>query len=203
MTIIVGLKAEGSVYMGADSAGTTAYGVQSSVAVSKLFTNSSMLFGCCGSYRQLQLIQYDLAVPEHTLDIAASEEAGHLVYVDTMKYLVSSFIPALRSVLRAGGTVVNEAGVEHGPDFLLGYDGRLFHVFADFQVSESHDPFDATGSGAEVALGALAATWEWTDHDFRVQKALEIASTYNAFCRPPFVYAHMTPDEDSATGTAD
>ena len=105
--------------------------------------------------------------------------------------MVSELIPAIRQTLKDGGFAKIENSIEEGGTFLVGYAGRLFQIYGDFQVAESADLFDACGAGMDVALGVLHATRKGANPRARLQAALEAASRYNASVRPPFVFESL------------
>lgn len=192
MTCIVALRAGREVILGADSAATNGWGQQGALALEKVFQRDEMLFGCCGSIRQMNLLQYKLRIPEHDVDLKASKDAGQLLEKDTMDYLVSDFIPAVRQLFQHEG--------EDCPSFLLGYRERLFKVHGDYAVTEYTTEYATFGSGGEVALGSLHATqqeqYAQVSPATRVELALDAACTFNAYCRGPYTIIGMRPDAD-------
>lgn len=175
MTCIVGIAAEGKVFMGADSAGVGGWDIANRKDV-KLFKNEGLVIGCTSSFRMIQLLQYQLHPPKRHPD------------TDVMKYMVTDFIEAVRTCLRNGGFMKKEAEVEQGGCFLVGCAGRLFQVHGDFQVAERADGFDACGCGESYALGALAVMSASGPPRERLQGALEIAAHFSAGVRGPFVF---------------
>lgn len=176
MTCIAALVHQGKVYMGGDSAGTSPwYLSQVSVVDDKVFTNGKMLIGACGSFRMLQLLHYSLTPPDYHTD------------VDLYKYMVTDFIGAVRSCLRAGGWAKRENEVESGGTFLVAFNRRLFQVQDEYSVVESAEGYDAIGSGADLALGALYASAGYGQTpEERIRLALEAAEKFNAGVRRPF-----------------
>ena len=70
MTAIVGLVQDGSVYIGADSAGV--YGMSLTVrADTKVFRKKKYLFGFTTSFRMGQLIRYAMKLPKPRGDLDA------------------------------------------------------------------------------------------------------------------------------------
>jgi ATP-dependent protease HslVU (ClpYQ) peptidase subunit len=91
--------------------------------------------------------------------------------------MVTSFMPALRETLR-----------DCSEDFeaLVGLRGRLFHLYGTGQVSEEILDYDACGSGAQVARGALFAQQSTMPARERVKGALEAAERFCSGVRSPF-----------------
>lgn len=174
MTCIVGLKYKNKVYIGADSAGSGTHATDPRKDL-KIFKHSDMLFGFTTSFRMGQLLQYHLSLQK------AKPE------VDPMKYLVTKFIPAARQCLTAGGFAKKDNNVETGGQFIVGFRGRLFVVWSDFQVAETLRPYVAVGCGLEWAEGVLFTLKKSKiSPEEKVKIALEAAVEHSGWVRPPF-----------------
>lgn len=179
MTCIVGLVGADRIYIGADSAGTDSQMGQTIRRDGKLFQNGPYLIGFSGSYRVGQLIQY-AGLPE-----PAQND-------DLPRFMVTTFIESVRQILKAGGVAQKKEEVESGGFFLVAIRGRLFNIASDYQVGESADPFDATGSGERSALGAMYAMKDATlGPTVKITTALEAAERYHAAVRRPFVIREL------------
>lgn len=178
MTCVVGIEAEGVVYMGGDSALSDAdSGCVRMIEDPKVFVAGCLaVVGCCSSLRVLQALKYGFELP-----VARSG-------VDEMTYMVVDFVDAVRSTLQKKGTLKKELGVElHDSHLLVGYRGRLYCVEEDFQVYRVTEPWQAIGSGADLALGSLHSTaGSLQSPCARIRMALEAAAAYNCAVRPPF-----------------
>lgn len=175
MTCIVGIAADGKVFMGADSAGVGGWDIANRKDV-KVFKNEGLVIGCTTSFRMIQLLQYQLHPPKRHPD------------TDVMKYMVTDFIEAVRTCFRNGGFMTKDKEAEAGGSFLVGCAGRLFQVHGDFQVAERADGFDACGCGESYALGALAVMSASGPVRERLEVALSIAERFSAAVRGPFVF---------------
>lgn len=171
MTAIVGLVHKGKVYIGGDSAGSTPYTVTDRLD-EKVFINGPFVIGFTTSYRMGQLLRYSLSV---------TPPAG-----DPFKYMVTTFVDAVRDCLKAGGYAKKESDTETGGSFLVGHKGRLFYIDADYQVGEHRDGYCACGSGAEAALGSLYST-PTLKPVARLTRALEAAEHFYPGVRGPFL----------------
>jgi hypothetical protein len=154
VTCIVGIVGRKGVLIAGDAQGTTGNGefyyAQREDVSAKVFQLSDLLaVGYCGSGRFGQILQYHVmeGLEEPTLNM------------DEHKWVIKEFIPHLRSVADIHGHLHiyhedNSEGI--GPsNFIMGVRGRLFTVWSDFGVDEHVLPFDAIGSGGEVASGVL------------------------------------------------
>lgn len=172
MTCVVGLVTSDRVYIGVDSAAISGW-TRRATNLKKVFRRGPFLIGYTTSFRMGQLLEHQLDVPPQ------SEEQGD------MAFMVSVFVESARRLLKERGFARIEANSESGGQFLVGYRGRLYSIESDFQVGEMSDGFDAIGSGAEVALGAMKAL-EGMKPTQRVRKALEIASHFNMGVGAPY-----------------
>jgi hypothetical protein len=77
---------------------------------------------------------------------------------------------------------------ETGFEALVGFRGRLFHLYGTNQITEELAGYDACGSGAQVARGSLFST----DHEphvspkTRITLALKAAERFTSSVRAPF-----------------
>lgn len=172
MTCIIGLVAGGRVWMGADSAGVSGWDLTVR-ADSKVFRNGPYVMGFTTSFRMGQLLRHSLKPPE-------------LPDKGLERFMVTTFVDAVRDCLKAGGWASKTNEREDAGDFLVGVRGRLYAVCNDYQVAESVDGYMALGCGADFAMGALAAT-EGQSPRRRVTAALGIAQRFSAGVRGPFV----------------
>lgn len=174
MTCIAGLIDNGKVYMGADSAATNSSFSLSVRADQKVFVKDDFIMGFTTSYRMGQLLQYNL-------QLSPRPESQ-----DIFEYMVTSFVEAVRKCLKDGGFAEKKDEKETAGTFLVGYQGRLFCVEGGYQVEETLLPYNAIGSGIDIALGALFANGHLEPEE-RILQALEAAEQFNAGVRRPFI----------------
>lgn len=190
MTCIVGVVSRESVYVGGDSAGVGGWDLTVR-RDAKVFRNGPFLMGFTTSFRMGQLLRYGLNVrgsERYDPHQPALGECGP--GVDPFRYMVTEFVDAVRTLLKAGGFAVKDKEQESGGTFLVGFRNRLFRVDSDFQVGESADGIDAVGAGAAVALGSLHTSGKMMPEiaaERRVTLALEAAERLNGAVRGPFV----------------
>lgn len=106
---------------------------------------------------------------------------------DVYEFMVTDFIDAVRTRLKAAGWARRSEEQEQGGCFLVGYQGRLFKVEGDYQVGESAYGYDAVGCGGDVACGSLFSTTGRLNPEDRVRTALMAAEAHNAGVRGPFL----------------
>jgi hypothetical protein len=149
MSCVVGMVDRGDVYIGGDSG---VFGDEDFLVmrIPKVFERKPFIFGTVGTFRAAQLLQFVFRV--------TPRKRGQDVY----EYMITSFVEAVRTCWRSGGVMnssVNEdcTGADFAESFLVGYEGRLFRLEADFSLIESASGFDAIGAGEHHARGALEA----------------------------------------------
>lgn len=173
MTCIVGFVEGDRVWMGGDSAGVGGYYSLTVRGDAKVFRNGPMLFGFTSSFRMGQILRYALTVPDHD------------PRVDTMHYMATTFVDAVRDCLKARGFAKRSQEAEQGGTFLVGYKGQLFCVEDDYQIAVPVDGFHAVGCAHDVAKGALFASAHLSGRD-RAILALQAAERCSAGVRAPF-----------------
>ncbi len=185
MTCIAGVLAGNRTYIGGDSAGTAGDDLIIR-ADQKVFRNGEFLIGFAGSFRMGQLLRFAFVPPKHPKR------------QDTYRYMVTTFVDAVRDCLKKGGLAQKEHDVEEVEGILLvGYRGRLFIVDCDYSVAEPVDGFAAVGCGCQVANGALYVT-EGMEPKKRVRQALDAAERHCNAVRRPF-YVQVIDKEETET----
>lgn len=195
MTCIVAVTDGRRVVMGGDSAGVTGIGLDCelySLANAKVFRTGPYAIGFTTAYRIGQILRYHVTWPEPPTRPEAFEG-----------FLVTEVVPEVRRALETGGAMRTENGQTRGGHFLLAWGGQLFGILEDFCVVRPHLPYAAIGAGKQAAYGALEilADQPALSLENRVQRALEVAQTYNPWVRAPFCLVSTDdPPTDSAQG---
>lgn len=175
MTCIVGCEHKGAVYIGGDSAGTASNMHQRVRKDKKVFIKGEFIIGFCGSFRMGDLLK-------HTMKLPKPQKGG-----DDVAYMVNDFVDALRACLEKENENL-QGDDKLFPAILVGYRGKLFSIEGDYQVGQPEAGFDATGAGADIAIGAMhASEGSWKGPERRIRQALEASALNNASVRPPFV----------------
>jgi len=93
------------------------------------------------------------------------------VYDGTEPYtfMVSKFIPEMRKQHEDAGITLKE---DEDFVFLVGFDGRVFHVAGNYAVLETNTGLYGIGTGAAYALGALA-------QGATIQEAMKVAKKFD------------------------
>lgn len=177
MTCIVGfIDNNEDVYIGADSAGAAGLEIHERKDV-KVFRVQNFLIGYTSSFRMGQLLRFKL--------IVASQKYNQSDY----EYMCTTFIDAVRKLLKDNGYATVDNNKERIGTFLVAYNKHLYCIEGDLQVGENFDNYDSCGSGSYFAFGALHIL----DGDISlnvsqiITKALETATKFCGGVRPPFV----------------
>lgn len=193
MTVIVGICEKGQVWLGADSyMGYGDYALERRwPKVFRLVVPQAegsgvvMLVGESGDQRAGWLVRQLANLPKH--------EAG----VDGLDYVAGPFVDKLREIYKEKGWALSENGREGGSaQLLIGYQGRLFSVWDEFQVVEGAEGYMAMGSGMYFALGALVVT-EGIPPERRLDMVLEAVERHHVYVRRPFVIANCGDDMEA------
>lgn len=172
MTCIIGYEHNGVVWIGGDSAGTASDMTQRVRKDKKVFIRDEFIFGFCGSFRMGDLLK-------HTFVLPSPQKGG-----DDVAYMVNDFVDALRQCFDAENKKSGDEKIV--PYILVGYRGKLFNIQGDYQVAQTEDGYDAVGSGADIALGAMHASQSIKNVKKRIESALAASAKNNAAVRPPF-----------------
>lgn len=175
MTCIVGLESRGAVWIGGDSAGTASNMHQRIRKDPKVFIRGDFIIGFCGSFRMGDLLKHNMNLP------SAGEG------IDPVQFMVNDFVTALRECLDEENKSIQDEREKLSPYILVGFKGKLFNVEGDYQVGQPAAGFDAVGSGADIAIGAMhASRRSLLTPRGRITQALEASALNNAAVRPPF-----------------
>lgn len=195
MTCIVALKDGEDIWFGGDSAATDFGSLnRSQISFPKVFSKRTpegdvALFGFSGSFKIGQLLKYRFIFPERTKNCE-----------DDLEYLTCAFSETLRGVLNDAGFLSTDDDATHhigNSEFLLAYRGNIYMVFGSFEILHVTDPFNASGSGSDFALGSLHTTEELSriKPKDRCLLALQTAEKYNAGVKAPFTIVSLKEEE--------
>lgn len=149
MTLIVGYKYNGIVYMAADSAigfSNAAQSLDIQGVAPKLFARDGMIFGATGTPRASQLVRHRAFFEQPSV----GEDPG--------AFMVKSVAEGIRTCLVNNGHIHETDKEQEIPArgaFLIAYRGRLFQLYADFQVIETDEPFAAIGKRLRIRAGCF------------------------------------------------
>jgi ATP-dependent protease HslVU (ClpYQ) peptidase subunit len=126
--------------------------------VSKVVKNGAITFGAAGYLRAIQVLQYAKLTEPPTDSTAEAVD----------RYVSLELVPAIVAAFKE----VDGEDARKRSIILLAVSGRVYQVSGDGAWVRTADGFYAVGSGADLALGALAAGAKPTE-------AIAIASKYD------------------------
>ena len=149
MTTIVMREREDDVKIAYDSQCTGPYGADE-LEFSKVFTNGELVFGVSGAVRDGNILRFaDLPQPDFNRRAEGSR-------VDC--WVTNQLIPAILTALGDQKAVdVSDGRVSTSNSSLVVVAGRVYRIGHDGSWVRSTNGYYAVGSGADYALGALAA----------------------------------------------
>lgn len=164
----------GTLYFGGDSIGIdgNSYTIRKDP---KVFVKDGVAFGFVGSFRVGQIIRSVFKIPKKR-----DEQSDY-------DYLCSTFIDSLVKCLKSKGFDSGDKNEISDLEFLIGYNGKIYHIMCDFQVAIHTTDYMAIGAGRDFALGYL---WASRDAGFSVEDkvriSLECATSFCSSVKPPF-----------------
>jgi ATP-dependent protease HslVU (ClpYQ) peptidase subunit len=180
MTIIVGYKDQGKVWMGCDSCATDGDGNIMTLKQQKIFKlNNQMLIGHTGGIRGRQII-------EHNEWLLPYDKENHDGEDPLMQYLCTFFIDALNELFK--DLDYSKEKIERD-QYLIGIEGRLFIIDGAMQVIEFDSDYSAIGCGTNYALGSLYTSkliYGNIPMKSVIMQALETACKFDNACSKPF-----------------
>jgi ATP-dependent protease HslVU (ClpYQ) peptidase subunit len=141
MTIIVGLMEGKDAYIASDgrfSAGGEI--LNSAITDHKIFHFGKLVMGCSGTVRTMQILRDNLKLPIQT---ASQTDRA---------YLSITLVKAMEDIYKEFATKDDDKIL-----CMLGYNRKIYRVAKDWAITEP--TFDTVGSGAQVARGALVASF--------------------------------------------
>ena len=192
MSVVVAIKKDGVIYMGADSQ-VTKGGTRSTLSnpnnykIWRVEDTDNCLMGGVGSLRASNIIMVaDSLIPE-MVDLKDGVD---------FRFVVRRFVPHLMAELDDYHALVKDK--DDLPDmdasFLLAYHDRLYLIGRYGSVIEVDD-FCAIGSGSSEALGSLLSSVEEEDPMERIKKAIKASAAHDLYVDYPIVISNTENTE--------
>ena len=189
MSVIVGIKHNGAVYLGADSQTTNRNKKEiltnsNNFKIWKAKCVSNCLVGQAGYLRNGCVVR---VMEDLVKEIETNEDIN-------FEFVVTRIVPRIQNILIQNRYLSENDTIELMDSvFLFAYKDRLFSIGTDYSVFEVDD-FIAVGSGEDFAYGSLLSTQDDLNPELRIVKAIKAAATFNQFVDYPFVLCN-TADE--------
>lgn len=184
MTCILGLEFENKVFIGADSAAVDISSTEP-CDIDKVFYINDIIIGGCGSFRNIQIVNYFFVPPIKKKNITSDIE-----------YLVKQFVPSFSNCLKKHNCVSfseEDTGTIAG-QFLISYNNKLYRIDPDLHINRSKSGIDSIGSGELLAKGALTALVKHNSFNYSpkrlILESLKIVSQINPTILPPYKILH-------------
>lgn len=157
MTCIIGVECKDGIVIAGDYLGSNGF-TKSLVTQSKIFEHSDILYGYCGSFRYGQLLEICL-------------DNNHLykpTINDTYSWLIRSFIPELKAVLKEHDCAPSSGSA------VIGINGQMWELQCDLSVLRSPDGIVSVGSGNFHAISSMKTMLKLHNKPLTTSKAIEM-----------------------------
>ena len=192
MSVVVAIKKDGIVYMGADSQvsrGGTRMTLSNpnNYKIWSLCDVDYCVMGSVGALRANNVIKVaDNLIPE-SVDIKGTVD---------FRFVVKRLVPRLMEELDKYNILLKdkEDAYDMSAEFLFAYHDRLFSIDRYGSVIEIDD-FCAIGSGSSEALGSLISTVDDADPIKRIQSSIRASVAHDIHVNYPIVISNTSNTE--------
>lgn len=182
MTTLAAIQGDGWCVIGSDSRSSDDAGRPIEMATHKIVENNGVLIAGSGSGRGSNLLQFGWKPPRPKL----SE--------DLDEFMTKRFIPSMRKLFMDAGYDMKEDGdyASHDSQFIVGIRGVLYPIFEDYSWDRDVRGIYYSGSGGDVALGAMEAfgirNAKYADKAEKIiRKSIEVATKWDIFSSGPII----------------
>jgi ATP-dependent protease HslVU (ClpYQ) peptidase subunit len=185
MTTLAAYQGDGWAVIGADSRASDENGRVMDLATPKIVKNGEYLIAVSGASRGGNIAQFGWTPPK------APNSIDHTV-LD--KFVTRKLIPSLRTAFIEAGYDAKDDGDAAWQDsnLLIIFNGVIYPIFNDYSWDREARNIYYSGSGGDVALGAMVAlgiekvkTVEAAEKI--VYKSVELAAKWDAYTNPPII----------------
>ena len=182
MTTLVAIATGDYAVLAADSQITEDNLRTISASTPKIVSVGKYLLGISGDSRPGDILAYNWKPP-------AFRGGDHI------RFMGRSVIPSIISTFREHGYDYTEAlkDKDSGFDYLLAFDGEVFHIACDLSFFQSEFNVYAIGTGGQFALGYLYSLkkpiTQFSRAEHYARRAVEIASVLDVNTCPPIQLA--------------
>lgn len=185
MTTLAAYQGDGWAVIGADSRASDEDGRVMDLATPKIVKNGEYLIAVSGASRGGNIAQFGWTPPKppSSADPTALD-----------KFVTRKLIPSLRKAFIQAGYDAKDDGDAAWQDsnLLIIFNGVIYPIFNDYSWDRESRNIYYSGSGGDVALGAMVAlgiekakTAEAAEKI--IYKAVELASKWDAYTNPPII----------------
>ena len=177
MTTLVGIQVEDRCVLAADSQITEDNLRTISTVAPKIVAVGKYLLGITGDSRPGDILTYNWSPPSYK-------------GADPVAWMGKKVMPSILTAFKENGYDPYEATKEKdaGFDYLVAFNGNLFHIAVDLSFIQSKYHLYGLGSGGQFALGylvSLSSAAMNTRPERHAEKAVEIATVLDVNTHPP------------------
>jgi len=186
MTTIAAIQLEDYCVISADSQITEDNLRTISTYTPKIIPVGKYLLGITGDARPGDILTYNWSPPKYT-------------GADPVAWMGKKILPSILTAFKENGYDPYEAVKEKdsGFDYLVAFNGNLFHIATDLSFIQSDKGLYGLGSGGQFALGylyGLSASTLNSSAKRHAQRAVEIASMLDVNTFPPIQLVIQTKE---------
>ena len=177
MTTLVGIELEDCCVLAADSQITEDNLRTVSLTTPKIISVGKYLLGITGDSRPGDILAYNWSPPTYK-------------GADPVQWMGKKVLPSILTAFKENGYEPYEAVKEKdaGFDYLVAFNGNLFHIACDLSFIQNKLGIYGLGSGGAFALGYLSGLATATLHlkpERHAEKAVQISSMLDINTCPP------------------
>ncbi len=177
MTTLIGIQTEDRCILAADSQITEDNLRTISTVAPKIVAVGKYLLGITGDSRPGDILTYNWSPPSYK-------------GADPVQWMGKKVMPSILTAFKENSYDPFEATKEKdaGFDYLVAFNGNLFHIAVDLSFIQSKHHVYGLGSGGQFALGylvGLSSAALYRDPIRHAEKAVEIASVLDVNTHPP------------------
>ena len=192
MSVVVAIKKDGIIYMGADSQ-VSRGGTRSTLSNPNNYKIWAMrdvehcLMGSVGTLRANNIIKVANDLIPEIVDLKSNVN---------FNFVVKGLVPRMMDELEEYRILCKDKeGIPHmDAEFLLAYHENLFYIDRYGSVIEIDD-FCAIGSGASEALGSLLSSVDEKDPVERIKTAIKASAAHDIYVDYPIVISNTEDTE--------
>ena len=177
MTTLVGIQLENRVVLAADSQITEDNLRTVSLTTPKIISVGRYLLGITGDSRPGDILAYNWSPPSYKGS-------------DPVQWMGKKVMPSILAAFKENGYEPYESTKEKdaGFDYLVSFNGNLFHIAVDLSFIQSKQNIYGLGSGGQFALGYLTGLPTASLNlkpEQHAEKAVQISSMLDINTCPP------------------
>ena len=182
MTTLAAIQGDGWAVIGCDSRSSDESGRPINMATHKIIDNNGILIAGSGAGRGSNILQFGWKAPKPT----ASENLD--------VFVTKKFIPSMRKAFIAAGYDMKDDGdsAAHDSTFLVSVRGVIYPIFEDYSWDRDVRGIYFSGSGSDVALGAMIALGAETADSAStaeniIRSSIKIATQWDVYTNGPII----------------